>query len=323
MKDTLYISIFGLSLSLINVFKSTMVDVLSEKYNLVWTNLTDQKLQLLLVNADFVDLPHIQKIKNNNLTLLQVEKNPALSSQVIENTLFLPFKHPHALIEWLQREFLSGTQSPHLIEQPILIVPSCSAKIAYQSFKLILDELFQPSGHSKYIIKNSDKRVALIDLEQHCFYPAIDWYPQPDSEFSIEPADLNSIVQFRTQVRPEDLNQGIWNFVWHHLQFAELEYPDYYRLAKWPQIKDFDQRKDLFKLATLFSEGASVAYAQQQLKLGEKYIHQFLCASQLANMLEPISSDQAKFTQHATTAVQKEANKMMGFFSKLRKKLGI
>ncbi|APX62959.1 hypothetical protein AsACE_CH01557 [Acinetobacter schindleri] len=59
------------------------------------------------------------------------------------------------------------------------------------------------------------------------------------------------------------------------------------------------------------------------MKLGEKYIHQFLCASQLANMLEPISSDQAKFTQHATAAVQKEANKMMGFFSKLRKKLGI
>ncbi|MFV5490825.1 hypothetical protein [Acinetobacter sp. ASP199] len=323
MKDTLYISIFGLSLSLINVLKSTIADVLSEKYNLVWTNLTDQKLQLLLVNADFVDLPHIQKIKNNNITLLQVEKNPALSSQVLENTLFLPFEHSQALTEWLQREFLSGAQTLCAIEQPILIAPSHSAKIAYQSFKLILDELFQPSGHSKYMIKNGDERVALIDLEQHCFYPVINWYSDPKAEFRIEPADLNSIVQFRTQVRPEDLNQGIWNFVWHHLQFTQLEYPDYYRLTKWPQIKDTDQRKDLFKLAALFSEGSSVAYAQQQLKLGEKYIHQFLCTSQLANMLEPISPDQAKFTQHTTAAIPKEANKMMSFFSKLRKKLGI
>ncbi|ATO20384.1 hypothetical protein BS636_12270 [Acinetobacter sp. LoGeW2-3] len=323
MKDTLHISIFGLSLSLINVFKSTMMNVLSEKYNLVWTNLTDQKLQLLLVNKDFIDLPHIQKIKDNNLTILQVEKNPALSSQVIEDTLFLPFEQPHALVEWLQDEFLSGAQRLHTITQLTPTTSTYSAKIAYQSFRSILDELFQSSGHSKYMIKNGDERVALIDLEQHCFYPANDWYPNSNTELSIEPADLNSIVQFRTQTRPEDLNQGIWNFVWCHLQFVNLEYPDYYRLTKWPQIKNFEERKDLFKLAALFSEGSSVAYAQQQLKLGEKYIHQFLCTAQLANMLEPISSDQAKFFKNATDPIQKQGNKMMSFFSKLRKKLGI
>lgn len=322
MKNTLHISIFGLSLSVINVLKSAMTDILGEKYNLIWTNLTDQKLQLLLVNADFIDLPHIQKIKDNKLPILQIEKSSVYASQIKGDILYLPFEKMDALSNWINKNFLPKLNSFNPIYADNNHSDPVNKKISYQTLKSVLDQLFIPSGHSKFIIKNNNRCVALIDLEQHCFYPVLDWFPT-NEEIRLEPADLNSIVQCRNQIRPEDLNQGLWKFIWTHMQYVEIEFTDYYRLTKWPQIKEFDQRKDLFKLAAIFSEGATASYAHQQLKLGERYIHQFLCTSMLANMLESIAQDQAKYTTQTSQPIKKDGNKMMIFFNKLRKKLGI
>lgn len=67
MKDTIYLSVFGLNLALINELKAIINIALQEKYEISWTHLADSKLQLLLINEDFINIPHIRslaKVKN-------------------------------------------------------------------------------------------------------------------------------------------------------------------------------------------------------------------------------------------------------------------
>ncbi len=62
MKDTIYLSVFGLNLALINELKAIINIALQEKYEISWTHLADSKLQLLLINEDFINIPHIEQM---------------------------------------------------------------------------------------------------------------------------------------------------------------------------------------------------------------------------------------------------------------------
>lgn len=65
MKDTIYLSVFGLNLALINELKAIINIALQEKYEISWTHIADSKLQLLLINEDFINIPHIEQMDKN------------------------------------------------------------------------------------------------------------------------------------------------------------------------------------------------------------------------------------------------------------------
>lgn len=112
-------------------------------------------------------------------------------------------------------------------------------------------------------------------------------------------------------------------FFWQHLEQTDLTYPNYYQLKQWPHVLDFNQRRDLFKLSAIFSKGTHISFVEQELKLGQKYIRQFICISELVGILDEIDVEEALYTNTNSIETQQTNNIMKSFFHKLRKKLGI
>lgn len=323
MKDTIHISIFGLNLSLINSLKHSLTELLDDRFNLIWTNVTDPDLKLLIINSDFIDLAHIQKIKSSQIPILQIEKNLQYASKIHSNTLYLPFEDNTDLENWLENNAVPYLKSGKVRNLSTTQHTPSIQKADFAIFDHLFKNIFETSS-AKFILKDHQNKIALLDLEQYCFYLNHDVTEINFDALSLDIASLNHVVHFRKNMNPQDLNQGLWNFVWEHMTFTDQTFNQNYLLKKWPQIKNFENRKDIFKLAAIFSEGSNIEYAKVQLKMSEKYIQQFLCVSKLAGILEEISTAQVKYklSQHTTTPDTNQ-NSMISFFSKLRKKLGI
>lgn len=323
MKDTLYISILGLSLSLINHLKITIYELLQDKVNLVWTNLSDQKLQILLIHSDFIDSPQIKKILQQNIHILQINQNEQKLSQIIDNILYLPLTHTHPLSHWLNEAYSKIALITSPIPSKEIQHNHLSKKINYRSAEKLVDQLYKNIELSTCILKYGNEQLALIDLEQQLFYPKPRFELSTQSEYSLEAAELNDLIKFRVDIRPYHLQQGLWNFFWTYLESSDIEYSQYYKLNEWPQIMDLNQRQDLFKLSALFGQGSDINFAQEKLKLDKKYIARFLCVSHLAKILNEIPQHQARYILSSSNDNSIINHKMVSFFSRLRKKLGI
>lgn len=90
MNNTLYISVFGLNLNVINEIKSIISNKLATNITIHWTHIAHSKLQVLLINDDFIDLPNINKIKHNRLIILKLKK---MNYMPIKSNMTLYFCH--------------------------------------------------------------------------------------------------------------------------------------------------------------------------------------------------------------------------------------
>lgn len=317
MKQTIHISIFGLSLSLINTLKSSISNLLEDGYNLAWTNLSDQRLQILLINADFIHSPQIKKIIEKNIKILQIDKDEYNASKILDNILYLPLNDLNPLNNWLINNIKNSADEIQLPK------PNHLSKINYQTAELLINNLYQDTINRKYLLKYANSQIALIDLDQQLFYLNTQLNIEEIGQFYLVKADLDTLVKFRELYKASNLKQALWNFFWKHLEQTDSIYPNYYQLKQWPHVLDFDQRRDLFKLSALFSKGSNISFAEQELKLGQKYITQFICISNLVGMLDEINIQEAHFKNSASIETHPTNNIMKSFFHKLRKKLGI
>ena len=88
--NNVYISIFGLNLSTINDFKNIINNQISSDYKINWTNITDDRLDILLINEDFSEINHVKNINKKTTSILKVSKNEKSAGEIQNNHLYLP-----------------------------------------------------------------------------------------------------------------------------------------------------------------------------------------------------------------------------------------
>ena len=62
MNDSIYISVLGLSLSVINDLKRIITEQILNQYKINWTNIADKNLQILLISDDLIELTDIKRV---------------------------------------------------------------------------------------------------------------------------------------------------------------------------------------------------------------------------------------------------------------------
>ena len=75
MNNSIYISVLGLSLSVINDLKRIITEQILNQYKINWTNIADKNLQILLISDDLIELTDIKRVNKAHLHILKLSKN--------------------------------------------------------------------------------------------------------------------------------------------------------------------------------------------------------------------------------------------------------
>ena len=318
MNNTLYISVFGLNLNVINEIKSNISNKLAKNITIHWTHIADSKLQVLLINDDFIDLPNITKIKHNRLIILKLKKNESHANKIEHDTLFLPLTNPTEFENWLVNTVLTQTceQLQNNILQPI--VKDVEYKLNYQQFSNLYAQI---NNHQRLLILLDKSPIGLIDNINNEFWIKSQIKILQKSELTLIPADTNTVVNFKYSSKSVNLQHGLWQFVWDYVGYETLAFSKHYKLLHWPQPIDCIERKSLLKMSAFFMEGSSTQYVAEKMQLSQNFINRFLFACDIANMIEEIPAMATVF--HTQQVVEESSKPLLHFFRSLREKLGI
>lgn len=326
MNPSLNISVFGLSLSAINDLKQALTIVLAAKFQINWTHIADKNLQILFVHERFSDLAQIERHRHNSLHVLKLGQNEQAAGKIVNNILYLPLYSTHALTEWLSQS-LSTELSMDIEPKPAFVakVSMLQQQLSHQSIRSAFNSIYSEYANiSKFLIQSQGQTLSFFDVNSKELYSNTELNIHTMSELEIIPADLNSIVHLRKKFRARDLNHGIWQFVWDNLAEDVPEYHQAYRLRIWPQPMQHQQRNLVLKISAYLSKGCTAQYIQEKMQLSPETVYRYLFACEIAQMLEEIPLEQALQSHPMlleTTPVAESS--VRGFFSKLRKKLGL
>jgi hypothetical protein len=313
MKENLYLSVIGLSLSVINELKSSINQLLNEQYVLNWTHLADSKLQVLLINEDFCDSQLLNKI-NKQIHILKLKKNIDHSSHIQDNTLFLPLTNLKALADWFKKVLnFSLKKNDSLLPTKLID----SANIQWSVIDALCNEINRIKT-GKYVIKQNDTILALLDFDEFRFYKNSD-APLTD-QVELELASLSTVVDYRRHQKFQDLKHGLWLFLFQQQFTAPPHLMQYYQIDFWPQIVKHTQRRDLYRIAALFMKGSTIAQATQQLNVPKQLVIDFILACVLCHCIETKNTDE---TDLINLQPQTLNENIKSIFSKLRRKLGL
>ena len=319
VNSTLYISIFGLNLNVINDIKSIISNKLSETFTIHWTNIADSKLQVLLINDDFIDLPNINKIRHEALIILKLKKNELKANQIEHDTLFLPLTNTNQFEHWLEHSVALRFRDidPVNVSKPIVvqdIKPKLNALQISQAFKDL-------NKHQRQLLLLDQKPIALIDNLSNEFWIEQNIQITQNSEITLIPADTNTVVTFKYGLESINLQHGLWQFVWDYLDDTPPNYTSHYKLLHWPQPIHCAERQSLLKISAFFMEGSSTQYIAEQIHLSQNFINRYLFACHIAQIIEEIPAMASVY--HSQKTAQESSNPLQSFFRSLRKKLGI
>lgn len=323
MKKNINISIFGLNLSRINELKVIIDNILGTDYSIYWTNIADTNLQVLIINHDFFDLPNIIKIKKDNIFILKVLNNLNLAGQIQEQNLYLPLTDQLPLKNWLFNTVIPSLFPSNTATN--ISKDEHTKKIHYTHFQDILLQLNQEEAKSKLLLLDGKIKIALIDPLANTIWIDPNFKKNTHEIPQLVHADLNSIIHFRHKHTAQDLQSGLWQWIWDHLSRETPIYHGCYRLKHWPQPTTNAERKDILKLSAYFQQGNSIEYIQQQLEISPDFIQRYLFISSLLNLIEEISAHKTQqyLNQNIENQNVENRSSVRNFFSRLRKKLSI
>jgi len=325
MTSSLYISIFGLGLSVINDLKQVISAQFSSSTDIHWTNIADKNLQVLLIHEDFSDLPIIKNDDRHQLKVLKLRQNEQQAGEIINDVLYLPLRTTQALVHWLTLVFPDNYQITENKIETVANAVMQQQKLSHQSISKAFNYIFHDYANlSKFLIQSQEHSLSFFDVQSKELYSNHHLNMSEMPELKVIPADLNNILLFKKQFKPRDLSHGIWQFVYDHVDEAP-EYTQSYQLHMWPQPLQSQQRHELFKISAYFVQGCSVQYVQSKMNIDRAQLNRFLFACDIAQMLREIPSEQAhtvKAEPIDPTPVQ-TTGAVRGFFNQLRKKLGI
>lgn len=201
--------------------------------------------------------------------------------------------------------------------------------LPYQNFEYLAEQLWNSQQYRQCVLSIAQHKIAFINKATNQFW-LIQKLPTIEADkIEIQHADLNTVVRFCHKNQAYDLQNGLWDFVWQNLAHQTPSYNAYYRLRYWPQPLNQSDRKDIFKLAAYFQQGAHIQYVHQQTNISLEFIYRFIFTGLVNNSIYEISENEAdirfrsSIQQELQTSEPETKSALRGFFSKLRKKLGL
>lgn len=326
MNKSIYISIFGLSLSTINDLKNIIYSQFFNQYQIQWTHISDARLQLLLINDDFAEIDHVEKISKSNIQILKLKKNEGISGELIDETLYLPINSPETLYRWIEQAIaklivpvIAQMPSAQGFEDQKRVPKKLSHQALANAFHKVNEEF---AGISHFVIENNQNIIACFDLKNKEFYQNPEFNLIAEGNFAVVPADINTVVKFKKYFQCKELSNGIWQFIWDHAPYDVPNYGNAYKLQHWPQPASLQRRSELLKISAYLCKGCTAEYIHQKTNISANTIHRYLYACDIAQIMEVISAAESLDAVSVPVEIQ-EVSKVRGFFSSLRRKLGL
>lgn len=311
MPDYIHVSIIGLSLTATNKLKTLMQNAYYE-CEIRWTNIADPHLNVLIVSEAFIDSPIIKQYSEKKLPILSVQSKATQYNVIIENTLFLPFDNQTKLTQWLNK---------HLNQQNNSTKYLLSSNTAQIPLIETLFPLWSINTHAFYVL-NFNQNAFLIDTRKQEIWVDQNFNAETISSITLQVVDFNKVVQLRYKKQRYDLRYWLWNQLWQNLPTGQFTLTNIVsaKLHHWPQ-PNLNTPKYTLKMAACFEHGAHVKDVLNYLQCSEKELNLFMTLGIACNLLKPSSNKEITFQQSTQNAAKSSV--LRGFFSKMRKKLGL
>lgn len=316
MEHSLRIAIFGLSLRTLNELKEKIHMIVPSHVAIIWSNIAESDLDILMINDLFFDSPNIKNlIKNKNINVLRICNNPEKNSSIENNTLYLPLNHFHSLHQWLD-ECLNQTLTREIQES---VTPTPPQR---KQLKVLLQEIANPKN-GRIQLFDSQGLLAIAD-------PRSEWIWQNPERLSIQ-TDLSFNYTYATQndqvwigsTIQQDLKQWLWNLLWKSPEFIEIcpQSASSFYLKIWPQPRHKADRQDILRMSACFAQGAQISVVATQLNLSEQRVKHFVAAC-LGTHCGHLIKDTESNYRPQKNQTETEQHFMKKLFGRLRTRLG-
>lgn len=313
MKEEIKIAIFGLSLNVLESIKQKVQSMYDDALKVSWANIADPHLDILLVNDMFFSSATIQNIVGaKKIPYLRLINKNEKSGTIEGDKLYLPFLATDEIRQWFKDRYLQvpvNNKTENFVNQ-------ISKKM---DLKNVVPEFFNERNGNVQVF-DSKGNIALMNIrtQQVCINQARK-LQRTDASLNYTYATMQ-MAQSVSLMQGEDLTSWLWNVLWHSddMDFSQ-NHADFYKLKYWPQPDPQNERKQVFKIAACFEQGANLKQIAQKTGYSLTLINKFVSIALLCNVLQKIPATDAKLIIEE----KESSSALRGFFGKLRKKLGL
>ena len=313
MKEEIKIAIFGLSLNVLEVIKQKVRLIFDDSLNVIWANIADPHLDILLVNDMFFNSPTIQNLVGaKKVPYLRLVNKNEKSGQIEGDKLYLPFSPTDEIRNWFTDRYLHVPVSTKAVN----IVNQISKSV---DITKVVPELFNERNGNVQIF-DAKGNIALASIRTQQVWPdAIRKTQGTDVSLNYTYATMQMAQTVSVQ-QGIDLTSWLWNLLWYSEDVNEkFNSSNCYKLSDWPHPNNKNDRQMVFKIAACFERGASIQQVVKKTNYSIEQINKFVSVSLLSQVLTKISSEETKLVEEE----QQSSGVLRGFFGKLRKKLGL
>lgn len=318
MKRELNIAVFGLSFNWLDQIKAQILQSMPSNVTVNFVNLAEQNIDALFVNDAFFNASSIQKILAGRVQkYLRLVKNPEHTGEIVNDTLFYPFKKLEYLTHWIEENLLGKSQPKKFPVDMGAIQP------AHAKPETFIKELFTPrNGFIQ--LRDETGFVALVDTRtERIWLNPTNKTRQLHDGLTYTYATSHLVQEVLKTSAAQDLRVWLWHMMQHHetQPSASIKANQYFKLEIWPQFDRGFERRELLKMAACFSKGAKIEDVQKGLNILPERVHRFVAKIELLGMGQFIPATDAKFV--VAEYFSEEQGVLKGFFGKLRRKLGL
>lgn len=314
------IAVSGLSLKVSDELKILIRDLISNQYGINWVNISNNHIDLLIINENFFDADNIQNIlQKKKFPYLKITKTPSENGNSIdENTLHFPLEKTESLRSWLQKNVLSSLKYAAIGSGPAL-----SNEIS------IIDEQFIRNLHSpentKLHLFDDKGTLAIIDNRtQTAWVEPSRQKAHTNMSFNFAFAKTSDFTKV-SRKKGYCLQDWLWNLIWCSTDFENLASADgYFKIDHWPQPYQKEYRKISLQLSACFIQGAKVTDVAKQLNQPIDVILRFITACLMANNGQYVSANKCSYApQTNSESSNTESHFFKNFIGKIRRRFGL
>lgn len=314
------IAISGLSLKVSDELKILIRNLISNQYGINWINISNNHIDLLIINENFFDADNIQNIlQKKKIPYLKITKTPSQNgNSIYEHTLHFPLEKSEPLLSWLQKNVLASLEST--------VINSTSAS---SNEMTLIDGHFIKSLHSQENTKlhlfDDKGTLAIIDNRtQIAWVEPSRQKAHTNMSFNFAFAKTSDFTKV-SRKKSYYLQDWLWNLIWNSNNFENLASKDsYFKIDHWPQPYQKEYRKVSLQLSACFIQGAKITDVAHQLNLSIDDVLRFVTACLMANNGKFVSASKCTYTPNSYLENSNTENHFFkNFIGKIRRRFGL
>lgn len=318
MKRLLNVAVFGFSLNVLEQLKSQILQSIPAGVTVEWVNISEQKIDLLMVNDLFFHSANIQKVVENQVSeYLRLIKDIDRSGEIQADTLCYPLYHQDHFSDWIQERFFE-------YESYTGRLASQKATALQSDIDHVITEMFVPrNGFIQIYDQNGF--LALVDCMTERVWVETRLQPQlACSSLNYTYATGQFVNEVIRNKQAQDLRTWLWrNYIQLGSVQPNISAKQCFKLDIWPQFHAAPERRNLMKMAACFAHGAKLKDVAQTLNVDLHTVESFVHKAQQLKFGRWIDSDEAQFHVQSAETSSGAGQSIRNFFGKLRKKFGL